>query len=320
MNAYRSVFLGFIAVAVGAGGLRGDEAAVRETLGQYIEAFNGRELNTLRSLWTEDAVHVDRETGQRTEGRESICDDIETAFAERPEIRLAGNVDEVRLITSDVARAEGTTRVGEPGQVPAESAFTAIVVRDGERWRLDSIEESSLPQSSTPATALAPLEWFVGEWVDRSGSARVETTVRWSPGRSYLQRSFVLRDETGPTRQGTQIIGWDPRSRQIRSWTFNSDGSFGDGIWSESGDRWLIRSTQTLSDGRAASGTFVLSRLDDNSLTLQLIGHEIEGEPQPTREAVTVERVTEPPSESAAEPQSQDGGDAPVDRDGGSTP
>ena len=32
---------------------------------------------------------------------------------------------------------------------------------------------------------------------------------------------------------GTQLIGWDPRIRQIRSWVFDSDGGFSEALWSQ---------------------------------------------------------------------------------------
>ena len=34
---------------------------------------------------------------------------------------------------------------------------------------------------------------------------------------------------------GTEVIGWDPTSRSIRSWVFDSDGSFGQAVWTRRG-------------------------------------------------------------------------------------
>jgi hypothetical protein len=103
----------------------------------------------------------------------------------------------------------------------------------------------------------------------------------------------VVTTADGEVREGTQVVGFDPRSVEIRSWTFQSDGGFGDATWSRSGDDWLVKSSQTLPDGRAASGTFVYSRVSDDEMTVRLIGHEIEGEPQPSGEAITIKRVVE---------------------------
>ena len=57
------------------------------------------------------------------------------------------------------------------------------------------------------------------------------------------------------------------------------------------GDEWHIKSSQTLANGDAASGTYVMTPIDENTMTVQLIGHEIEGEPQPATPAITVIRA-----------------------------
>lgn len=278
--------------------LRADEMVIRKGIADYVDAFNQKDLDAVSGMWAVDAIHVDRETGERTEGRDAMKTDIAAVFKEQPDTRLAVRVDRVRLIKPDVARVEGQASVGSSGGEPAVSAFSAVLVQEGEKWLIDSIEEMPLPQPSSPYDALRDLEWLVGRWVDDSDPGRVDTMFRWSADRGFLLRSFVVQSADGVAAQGTQVIGWDPRSREIRSWTFNSDGSFGDATWSKNGDDWLIKSSQTLSDGQAASGTFVLTRVDDNTLTLQLIGHELEGEPQPAGKTATVVRV--PESEQAA--------------------
>jgi hypothetical protein len=137
------------------------------------------------------------------------------------------------------------------------------------------------------------LEWLVGQWKDRSDSVQVDTTVRWAAGHSYLVRSYSVELEEDDPHQGTQIIGWDPRAKRIRSWTFDSDGSFGEETWSKSGDEWIVRMSRTLADGGAASGTQVVTRNGDDTITVQAIAREIDGEPAPSGEPVTVERVVE---------------------------
>ncbi|MCA9162058.1 MAG: SgcJ/EcaC family oxidoreductase [Planctomycetales bacterium] len=271
-----------------------DEAAVRQTLEKYIAAFNSKDLKAVASTWAANGVHIDRESGARTEGRDAIMADIKSAFEQQPALRLAGRIDQIRLLKSDVATVEGETSVGAPGEAPSVSVFSALLVLDNGRWTIHSIEESAAPNPVQAGEALRGLEWLVGRWVDETEASRVDTTVRWSSNGAFLIRSFAVRNDDNVTQQGTQIIGWDPRSREIRSWSFNSDGSFGDGVWSKNGDDWLIRSSQTLADGRAATGTYVLTRVDENAMQLKLIGHEIEGEPQPASPTVKVVRATEP--------------------------
>ncbi len=270
---------------------RANEAEVRKALGAYIEAFNKQDLAAVAATWAENATHIDRETGQLTEGRAAIQADIAVAFKDQPTARLAGRVDRVRMVKPDVASVDGETSFGAGEDEPTVTNFSAVLVNKDGKWQIDSIEEIPLATPPTPRDALADLEWLVGTWVDEGEGTRVETTIRWTANNAFLLRSYLAELADGGTQQGTQVIAWDPRGQQVRSWSFNSDGSFGDGIWSRSGDDWLIKSSQTLADGSAASGTYVLKRVDDETMTMELIGHEIEGEPQPAKPAVTVKRA-----------------------------
>ncbi len=157
---------------------------------------------------------------------------------------------------------------------------------------IDSIQESDLPAAQPEPVALADLEWLVGHWVDKSDQARVDTVCRWSAKHAFLVRSFTIKSaDGGEPDQGTEIIAWDPKSKQIRSWTFLSDGAFGQAVWTKDGKDWKREGTQTLSDGRTASGTQVISRVDDNTTSVEMIAKEIDGEPQPAADPLTVVRV-----------------------------
>jgi len=271
-----------------------DEAAIRAALEAYVKAFNARDIQAVAGMWAEQATHVDRQSGTRTVGRAAIAADIAQTFKDRPETQLAGRLEQIRMIKPDVASIEGVTGIVLDGEEPVEMAFTAILVNQNGKWLIDSVEEMALPTPETPYQALSDLAWLEGHWVDASDSIRVDTHFRWSENQTFLIRSFVAQAGDQVEQKGTQVIGWDPRGRQIRSWTFRSDGSFSNEIWSKNDTDWLIKSLQTLPDGRLASGTYVLSQVDDNTLSFQLIGHEIEGEPQPTREAVKMMRAPEP--------------------------
>jgi uncharacterized protein (TIGR02246 family) len=287
-----------------------------DALRNYSATFAKNDAKALAALWTEQGVHLDRETGERTAGRAALEADFEKLFKESAGARLTAEVTGKRMIRPDVAAIEGVARVIFPGAEPAESAFTAIMVKEGDTWLIDSVEEISPPTPATARDGLAELEWMIGHWVDQSESARVDTTVRWGAGESFLVRSFVAELEDGETRQGTQVIGWDPRLGQIRSWSFFDDGSFGEAYWSKNGDEWLVKSSQTLADGTIASGTQVIQRIDDNTLTVQMIGRELEGEPAPSEDPITVVRAPE----VAAEPEASAESDTPAESGQAATP
>ena len=166
-------------------------------------------------------------------------------------------------------------------------------MHQGDKWLLDSVEEMPLPQPGSSTDALKELEWLIGDWVDESGDIKVSTTFRWTANQAFLLRSFQVAEKDGVTMSGTQVIGWDPNAKEIRSWSFNSDGSFGESTWSRNGDNWLCKSTQTLASGDSASGTYVLGRVDNDAFTMQLIGHELNGEPQAAGPTVKIIRAAQ---------------------------
>ncbi len=254
----RCVFVGtFLALAVALVlPARADEAAVKKMVNDYANAFNSKDIDAVAAFWTPDGLHIDRETGERTEGREAIVNDIREAFQAGSDAKILGRIEAVRFIRPDVASVEGIVTMSVPGADATQTEFSSIVVSSDGKWMIERIEELPVPVPSTPYDALRDLEWLVGTWSDTSNTMRVDNVFRWSDNGVFLLRSFGMDPKTVVPETGTQVIGWDPRSQEIRSWTFNSDGSFGDATWSKSGEDWLIKSrSNTL--GRASRDGYV---------------------------------------------------------------
>jgi len=275
----------------------------------YADGFNGHDAAAVGKLWMENGVHVDRETGERTVGRAAIQKDLEDVFKTIPDIRISIEPGEVRMVQPTVAHVEGSATTFIPDDNPTTVSFVAILVKQGDHWLLDSVEEMPLPQPETANDALKILEFLIGEWADEGDEGKSTSSFRWSSNGSFLIRSFTTNLSDEIQSEGTQVIGWDPRSKEIRSWTFNSDGSFGEATWSRSGGDWLIKSMQTLADGGAASGTYVITPSGQDSMTVKLIGHEVNGEPIPAVDPVTIVRV--PAKETAATEGTPAATDAP---------
>ncbi|MCA9052784.1 MAG: SgcJ/EcaC family oxidoreductase [Planctomycetaceae bacterium] len=275
--------------------------AVRSSAQQYMDAFNRHDAESLGQLWAEDATYTDRVTGERVIGRAAIQADLAEVFAKNPNIRLQFSPGEIRFIRPDVAQAEASATVILPDEQPVRVSVSALYVKEGDHWLLSSVEEMALPQAATAAEALSELEWLIGDWRDDADDITATSSFRWGAEGSYLIRSFSVAKDGQPMAEGTQVIGWDPRTQQIRSWTFNSDGSFGEANWSRNGDDWMIKSSQTLADGGIATGTYVMTPVDSDAMTVRLIGHEVNGEPQPASEAVTVVRLSTTTAASESE-------------------
>lgn len=267
------------------------EQAIAETLSAYLKAFNKQDADAVGMYWTEDGVSVDQETGEQAVGREAIVLRLKTLFEETPNTKLTGQVESVRMIRPEVATVEGRATLYVGDDDPVESIFTAIFVKEGDAWKISSSNERDLPSPTSSYAALKELEWLVGSWQDQSEAASVNTAVRWAPNQAFLIRSFNADFPDGRNYQGTQVIGWDPLSKQIRTWTFHSDGSFGQGTITKNDDSWQIKMWQVLGDGSLASATRRMTPVDDNSFSLQTISQTMNGEPTPSSPAITVVRT-----------------------------
>ena len=88
------------------------------------------------------------------------------------------------------------------------------------------------------------------------------------------------------TLAGTQFVGWDPLAQQIRSWTFNDDGSYSDGVWSLQDNKWLVVSTRVLPDGSTSEAVQVYKVPDKSTIVWKLILGSIDGQPTDDVEVV----------------------------------
>ncbi len=199
---------------------------------------------------------------QRTSGNRSrVPPHLQSAWQADVERRCGS----IRFVTADVAVEDGTASVSVAGGEPVESTYTAVYVKQGGRWLMDSVRETD---STPPAVAQSPLKqvaWLVGQWIDEEPGATVTYDCRWSKNETFLISNFTIAAAGGIDIQGTQIIGWDPAEESIRSWVFDSDGGFGTGLWSREGNEWVVKMQQVLSDGSLGSMTNVYEMIDSNT-------------------------------------------------------
>ena len=143
---------------------------------------------------------------------------------------------------------------------------------------------------------------MVGEWLDESSDSIIHATCRWSDDKNFLLRDFVIHVQGKPVMNVTQRIGWDPLTKQIKSWVFDSDGGYGDAFWARNGNQWIIKSTGVLPDGRIATATNILTRTGPNTARWASTERTVGGEVAPDHhESVMVRRP--PPPQISARPK-----------------
>jgi uncharacterized protein (TIGR02246 family) len=273
-----------------------DEAAIRAAGAAFIEAYNARDAKKLATLWSPEAVYVDPLTGEETFGRDAIEKVFGDAFADNQDVKLSTDDVTIEFVSPNVAIVRGTVHVTRPGEEPDDSEFTSVRVKQGGKWLIDRVTEveKEKPQPSN-YEHLKELEWMVGSWHDDDPrpSIEIQTDCDWTKNKNFLTRSFAIAIGSQVNKSGMQIIGWDPVAKQIRSWVFDSDGGYGEGVWTHKGDKWFIQNTGTLTDGSKTSGTNIVTYLDDNSFKWESVNRELDGQLQPNVEPVLVVRKTD---------------------------
>lgn len=243
-----------------------DEKAIRAAGVAYQEALLRGDGRALAAFWTADGDIVDDE-GAVTKGRATALLALPAApGASRPDVQVHGTT--LRFLTPDCALEDGMSDVVGPDATASPLGhYSAVWVRQGGAWKLAALREARLPAAGG-AARLADLDWMVGDWivvdetpVDPKAGPRpeIEISVRWNPGHTFLLRDMTITPagaraaETATAIHVTQRIGWDPLTRQIRSWVFSADGGHGEAFWSRDGRSWLARTTAVLPDGGQTS-------------------------------------------------------------------
>lgn len=264
-----------------------DEAAIRASVKSYVEAYNRGDAKAVAEHWSDKGQWVSPD-GEKFTGKEAIAKALGQMFEDRKGVTISVDDPEIRLITDDVAVEEGTVHVASPDAPPSSSTYQAIHVKQSGQWKLNSVRETEVVELPAASGALQDLAWLVGQWCDQDGNS--VANVRWTRNKTFLSYSFNVAMPDGDDLEGTQVIGWDPANQTIRSWLFDSDGGFGEGIWSRRDNTWVVKFQQTLADGRTASATNVYTLADGNSFTWKSIGRQVDGEFIPNVEEVKVVR------------------------------
>jgi len=248
-----------------------DEKAIAGLVAAFATAFNGGNAAAAAVTFAEDALVVD-EHGERTEGRAAISAQLAASFAGSPGSTIAIKVDSLRFLGPDTALEEGRTTITPPGArgVPETTRFTVVYIKKSGQW-LHSAVRDEFSHDLTPHDHLKELEWLVGDWINESQDAVVNTSCKWSVDGNFLIREFTMKTQGQPVLSGTQRIGWDAVKRQFKTWIFDSEGGFGEGYFTRDGDRWLIKVEGVRQDGKPASATNIVTRLGKDRMSWQSV-------------------------------------------------
>jgi uncharacterized protein (TIGR02246 family) len=266
------------------------EAAIKKSVAAYVEAFNKHDAKALAEQWSPDAVYINRITGEEVVGQKAIAEQFTGIFKERPDLKIEVSTKSVQFVSPNVAVEQGTAKLIAAKAEPEEFEYTAVYVKRDGNWLLDRVTDKAPEVVPSHYEQLKVLEWMVGHWVDKDDNVQIETECKWAKNQNYLVRSFSVAAAGQLDMSGMQIIGWDPAAKTIRSWTFDSDGTFAEATWTSKGGRWFVNNKGVLPDGRKASMVNVMKPVDKNSFTWETIERTAGGELLPNIGEVKIVR------------------------------
>jgi uncharacterized protein (TIGR02246 family) len=255
-----------------------DEKAIRNSVTTYVTAFNRQDAKAIAALWSPEAVYTNPKTGEEVVGRDAIEQQLVEIFSQSKDCKLEVAIESIRFLSPNVAVEQGISRILRPGEEADETAYTAVYVKSGGNWLLDQMSEEAVTVFRSNYQHLKDLEWLIGAWVDEEEQARIESNAKWTKNQNFISQMFKVSVPGETELSGIQLIGWDPVTKNIRSWVFDSDGGFGNATWKKKGNQWIIEATATLPDGRRSSEIRTITLLDDNSITWQASNRELGGE------------------------------------------
>jgi uncharacterized protein (TIGR02246 family) len=296
MRVALGLIISFILMASGVSaekaGPSQDETAIRKAIESYVETYNRGDAAGAASHWSRQGSYL-TQTGEYAKGPDKIRPALEKFFSENKGIQVKASLFDVQLQSADRAMVKGFAAFHQPGEENEENEedlVTATLVKEKGKWKLLKVEqeESSVPLATI--AALGELEWLIGDWVDQDENGSVETNFRWSKDYAFINGTFRVTVGDSVDLEGTQVIGWDPVAKRIRSWIFDTKAGFGEGEWSSAGNKWTVKVKSTLGTGEKASSMNIYTYVDPNSFTWQSVSREVDGKLLPDIDEVTVVR------------------------------
>src|SRR5262245_46222 len=221
----------------------------------FLKAFEKGDAKGVAACWVEAGRYTDL-TGRQLKGRAAIEKAFKEFFTTNKGLKVRITSESLQFITPDVALEESVAEVFPPdGGPPSRARFRNVHVKKSGQWLLSSVKDSPFTPPSN-YEHLRGLEWAIGEWAGEGTEGTIEhVSLSWTETRNFLIGSFSTTVKDVSVGSAKQWIGWDPQSKRIRSWSFDDTGAFGEGAWTKEGDKWVIKSSTVLQDGKKATAT-----------------------------------------------------------------
>jgi uncharacterized protein (TIGR02246 family) len=268
-----------------------DEQAIRQTVIAYADAFNKGDLDALAAVWAPDAEYIS-EQGTITKGRAAIANLFKQYMGGLKGARMAFKVASIRPLTAYVVMQDGVSTLTRADGSTDEGPFAAVWFKKDGKWLLRSVRDLPYEAADNPGAggALKDLKWMIGDWVaEKEG---ISVSVRWAMNRAFLLQAYKMKGAEGEV-EVQQLVGFDPLTGKIKSWTFDSLGGYGEGLWTREGNSWVIETAGVLPNGQTGTAVNTIRFVDDQHAVFEARNREVGGQPIADSEVKLVRKTSE---------------------------
>lgn len=261
------------------------EEEIRKAAAEFARAFEAGDAKTVAASFTKKGEYTD-DQGVELRGREEIEKAYAEHFKNSPKARMKLKIDSIHFPSPEVAIEEGFVMVETSGpELPSTSRYVAMHVKEDGQWKTANIREWN------PARhALAELEWLVGDWQAKSDGESIHLSFQPNDKKTFLVCKFRVEQDGKTVSSGTQMIGEDPESGRLRSWTFYDEGGHSQSLWIHDGNRWMLDTIGVFADGERMLAMNLLSRVNPNEFTWQSIERVVGNQVLPDGKPMKVTR------------------------------
>ncbi|HLN31175.1 MAG TPA: SgcJ/EcaC family oxidoreductase [Gemmataceae bacterium] len=267
------------------------EASIQKNGEAFVEAFHKGDAKALAAFWTPDGEYTDQ-AGTNFKGREAIEKLFQEFFAQNKGMKVQIDSQKLHFVSPDVAIEEGTTEIfGPDGGPPSRARFSNTHVKLNDKWLLGSVRESAFTPPSN-YEHLRGLEWAIGEWAGQAEKGEVEHfALAWSDNHNFIVGHASTSFKTALIGSAQQWIRWDPLAKRLQSYIFDDSGAFGEGAWTNEGDKWTLKAALVLQDGKKATATYTFAPADADTIAFQSLDRSVDGKPLPESKEIKLKRV-----------------------------
>ncbi len=262
-----------------------------EQAGKLVDAFNRSDVAAIEATFLPDGELID-EQGNLHQGTTEIGALAKSYFERFPGSTTEMEIQSVRR-TGPVYVLEGVRlNKTKDGSSTASIRFLSVWTRADDRFRIVTLRDFPEPTVPSPNEMLQSLAWLLGDWVNEGADGRVKIKYEWSADKNFILGQHVVFREGKETSKSSIRIAWDASQNRFRSWTFDSDGGFGESHWIEGEGKWIIQSEAVAIDGTRGSARIELVPDGKDRFLFRGMDRTVDGMNEPDYEISVVRAIS----------------------------